>query len=140
MGVFSVNNDSARDLARRVRQGKEADPTLAIYSSYAYHQVGLKKGVRSIRGYLDRFQLFDVEMLAREPFDAPVSTDPDWNTVVPLCPMLSQGWDLLQSKQLQIPDVLQQASRHKKRSLWTTFDPDGMAILIESFNNGDLKL
>ena len=137
-GVFTVDKHNGQQLANQIRQGKSADPTLGIYACYAYQQVGMMDSILSVQSYMQEFNLFDIDMLARRPFDEAVRTSEQWQSVVPFCPMLSQGWDLIEAKQLIIPKLLLRASAFRKSSLWTTFKPEGMKILIDGIQNGEI--
>ena len=117
--------------------GKFADPTLGLYAAYAYNEAALTEDVRSVaeimRGDLGVF-LFDVAMLAGELNDRMVSSE-----VVPFCPMLSQGWDLLQARNIRLPDGIESARGHLRPALWTTLEPGGMDIVITALQRGQLQ-
>lgn len=132
-GVFRIEGtgeervENARNLASKIRMDKGRDPTLGIYAAYAYADGGLYEDVRSVSRLMED-RLFDVEMLAGNL----VGIDPlDTNLIVPLCPMLSQGWDLLRVNNVSMPRFLRDARAHVKSSLWTTFDSEGMDIVLE---------
>jgi hypothetical protein len=53
--------------------------------------------------------------------------------------MLMRGWSLLLTKNVSLPRAVEQASRHIYPALWTTFDPEGVAILKTAFEAGELQ-
>ena len=132
LGVFRADDSTeALRLANDIRVLKGVDPTLGLYAAYAYQQAGRLDQIRSIaemmRGDLELI-LFDVAMLAS---DEPVQTVERGGFIVPFCPMLSQGWNFLEATDARIPEPARDAARHLRQALWTTFDPEGVAILLE---------
>jgi hypothetical protein len=127
-GVFRVENkEEAATLANKIRVGKSYDPTLGIYAAYAYDQAGIHNEVLSVRQIMRsdlQVDIFDVAMLSDDVVDS--------RLVVPFCPTLSQGWNLLRVKQVSLPPPAAEARNHLRPALWTTFDAQGMAALISS--------
>jgi hypothetical protein len=123
-GGPEVREKSAEQLADRIRVLKGIDPTLGLYAAYAYFDVGLRQKVRSVRDFMRAdlgADLFDVALLARVDI-------PD-RRMVPFCPMLTQGWNLLDSlKAIRVPEANELRS-HLRPALWTTFDGDGFGIV-----------
>ena len=79
-------------------------------------------------------ELFDVALLARtmarrEPGDMPI---------VPSCPMLTQGWNLLRAHRISLHPVLDDAQDELEIALWTTFKPDRAAMILEAVKRGEL--
>jgi hypothetical protein len=133
LGVFRADNPAeAVRLANDIRVLKGIDPTLGLYAAYAYQQAGALEQIRSIadimRGQFDLL-LFDIAMFAN--FE-PVQTVVRGGFIVPFCPMLSQGWNLLEATGARIPEPARQAARHLRQALWKTFEREGVAILLES--------
>jgi hypothetical protein len=138
LGVFQIGGPTetrevnARRFADTVRQGKSADPTLGIYAAYAYAEVGLSQQVRSVYEIMkgNGIELFDVAMLAGA-LSGRVLWGPssDRDLPAPFCPMLSQGWGLLKSRNVRLPEELVNARDHLRRALWTTFDAEGLSII-----------
>jgi hypothetical protein len=130
-GVFRVEKeDAAASLGNYIRVAKSIDPTLGVYAAYAYDQAGLLGQVRSVRLFMQQdlgADIFDVAMLSADPF-VKVEKGP----VVPFCPVLSQGWNLLRIKRIDLPPVVTEARFHLRPALWTTFDRDGMTTLMIS--------
>ena len=116
--------------------GKFADPALGLYSAYAYNEAGLVEMVRSVadlmRGNLHAI-LFDVAMLAGELTRGDLPAD-----VVPLCPMLSQGWNLLAARDVRLPETYKIAQANLLPALWTTFDLPGMDLVMQALHEGKL--
>jgi hypothetical protein len=133
-GVFRVDQDNAGEIARQIRYLKSIDPTLGLYASYAYAEVGMVDQVRSVMDYMEgnlSAMLFDVAMLAGKLDE---SRDLRPYPVVPFCPMLSQGWTLLRIKRVKVPPAVEEAANHLSSALWTTFDPMGMNIILRAIN------
>lgn len=154
-GVFRIAGEGeeqdrkARDLANAVRMGKGADPTLGLYAAYAYHDAGLVGQVRSVdeimRSDLGGVRLFDVAMLA-EGFPGsdrnaltPFQEAFDRGEIVPFCPMLSQGWSFLRIKGVALAPGVDAARDRLLPALWTTFDADGMDLVIRALDEGGLR-
>jgi hypothetical protein len=139
-GVFRIEGGlasrtrTAAAFADRIRMMKGFDPTLGLYASYAYADAGLASQVASVRGIMRGdlgVDLFDVAMLANA-FNGKQVVAP---LALPLCPMLSQGWNYLRIKDIRLPPVFEYARDHLRQGLWTTFSPVGMSRVIESFRS-----
>lgn len=131
-GAFRIDPQNASEIAGQIRYMKSIDPTLGLYASYAYAEVGRREQVQSVMDYMKgdlSAMLFDVAMLAGEL--AKPQTGSSY-PVVPFCPMLSQGWALLRVKRAKIPPDAEEASNHLLPALWTTFDPAGMKIILRA--------
>jgi hypothetical protein len=142
-GVFRIEGDratrtaKARELADEIRVGKSIDPTLGIYAAYAYADADILDQVQSVREFT-RFNLgvdlFDVAMLSGE-LSKPLPHD----KAVPFCPMLSQGWNLLRVKRVELPLEVQRAREHIRAALWTTFDAEAINALAGALSQGKLS-
>jgi hypothetical protein len=122
----------------KIRNVKRFDPTLGLYAAYAYASAGLEQHVESVRQYQHedlRTELFDVAMLARRGV-SPRETEPQ--TILPFCPMLRQGWPLLAVRNAQVPNAVQAARAWLLPALWTTFASEGVALLRQAIERGDL--
>lgn len=144
-GVFRIEGPretrgrTAEQLADRIRVMKSVDPTLGIYAAYAYSDAGLVDKARSVYEYMSgdlQVEIFDVAMLAGRLSKRSLATA---DRVFPICPMLSQGWELLRVKDVTLLPEVEEARNHRRNALWTTFDPDGMRILIRAFERGKLR-
>jgi len=136
-GVFEVDRDNAGAVADQIRLLKGVDPTLGLYSTYAYSDAGLRRKIRSVQVYMRddlSGDLFDVAMLAGE-----LSQSPLGSRVAPFCPMLSQGWSLLRVTGARVSDAVSEAAYHLRPALWTTFDREGMGIIMQAFQEDSLK-
>jgi hypothetical protein len=126
-GTFEERSAAANSFANQIRMGKGVDPTLGIYAAYAYALGFLDEGVLSVhqilRGDLGA-SLFDTALLSRSLADDCANVP-----VVPPAPMLRQGWELLRARDVAVPPGFRKARSHLMNSLWTTFAPEGMAIL-----------
>ena len=140
-GVFRIAGDrhsreqNAKQLADRIRTLKGIDPTLGLYAAYAYANSDLTESVRSVRELMRSdlgTDLFDLALLARGLSNQIVVAEPSPPTV-PLCPMLSQGWELLRVNDVPLPIELEEARPYLRPSLWTTFDGKGMDSVLRLF-------
>ena len=144
-GVFRIEGERetrtkrARQLADRIRILKGIDPTLGLYAAYAYADADLIDQVRSVRSFMRedlRADLFDVAMLSGILSGRPPN---DGDRPVPFCPMLSQGWSLLRVKDVRLQPEVDAARDHLRPALWTTFDREGMQILLGALQEGRLR-
>ena len=55
--------------------------------------------------------------------------------------MLSQGWDLLHGMNVELPRMLRPCAlrRHVTDSLWTLFDPRGVALVRDALDAGEIR-
>lgn len=138
LGVFRLSGDNALKLARRMQLAKGIDPSLALYATYAYHELQRRDLIKQMQSYLRGdlgFAFFDVSLLAGDlPGDLPGS-----DRVSPPFPMLSQGWSLLSAFRAKLAGSLQTLRQHLLPSLWTMFDQDGVAILAAAINSGEVR-
>lgn len=127
-GSFRLDAGRASGQASFLRALKRVDPTLGIYSAYAYAQSGNLQGVKSVFDYMRREAEpvpFDVAMLALQD----EKKHPTILDFAPWMPMLTQGWTLLGRFDEIMPAVLREARKHLLPSLWSTFTPTGADIL-----------
>jgi hypothetical protein len=149
-GFLASDRGEARRLADLVRRSKRLDPTLGLYACLAYASLGLRAEGRSVQEYMRgdlRADLFDVALLAGR---MPVYPDPgpsapwplrgrtqefppDSVPIVPFCPMFSQSWSYLRPRGIELPKLLTEAGRHRRPSLWTSFEREGMVLLRDAF-------
>jgi hypothetical protein len=140
-GVFRINGGrknrkEAQRLGDEIRVFKSLDATLGLYAAYAYAMGDLIDDVRSVRNFVQdvyRADLWDIAMLSGGLSGDSRSARP---ALVPICPMLSQGWSLLRVKNIQMPSALILARDHLLPSLWTTFDSEGMDIVEKHLGAG----
>jgi hypothetical protein len=147
--LWRLARKDAIELADFIRQGKRMDPTLGIYSAYAYATAGKDKGTESIfrwvaENYMDRpYDLpaapvpFDTAMLAGKLTPEVACRPPGF---APFCPMLTLGWSLLEANTFGQPlhDAIIQAGRHRLNAEWTTFERGDVAPLIAAFEKGEI--
>lgn len=137
--TFRVRSErEAAQLAERIRVDKALDPTLGIYAAYAFAEAGLDAHIRDLLGYMRgdlEADLFDVAMLS----GGAASQRARNGLLVPFCPMLTQGWNLLGAYDTRVPAVLEGASRYLRNSLWTTFTERGTALIHDAVNSGELR-
>ena len=139
-GAFRIEGDSdsrnatARRLADQIRVLKGVDPTLGIYAAYAYADANLPDQVRSVQSYMREdlsADLFDIALLAGQ-LNARRIDGPLLSAIVPFCPMLTQGWQLLRVRDVTLPEDVQRARDNLRPALWTTFGPRGMEFIARA--------
>jgi hypothetical protein len=144
LGVFRVEPREAQSFADKIRELKVFDPTLGLYAAYAYASAGIDQEVGSVLEYMRTdlsAELFDVAMLARRgvhPHEVGPN-DPVPLAILPFCPMLRQGWSLLDVQQAQLPAVVRQAQNWLLPALWSTFAPEGVELLRQAMLRGDFQ-
>jgi hypothetical protein len=135
-GVFRIDGDresrttAARRLADQIRVLKGVDPTLGIYAAYAYADANLTEQVRSVQSFMAGdlgVDLFDVALLADRLTGRRIEGPS--TAVVPFCPMLTQGWQLLRVREVTLSEDVQRARDNLQPALWTTFGPRGMEFI-----------
>ena len=145
-GTFQIDasdessRERASNLANQIRFLKSIDPTLGLYAAYAYAGAGMQDEVNSVYAYMKsdlKALMFDVAMLT---YGLSTSGNPDLNrkNVAPFCPMLSQGWNYLNSRDANLRPEVVVMRRYLRQSLWTTFDATGIYLLINSVKSGRL--
>jgi hypothetical protein len=145
LGVFRIEATgrderarAAERLASRIRVLKGIDPTLGLYAAYAYSDAGLPSQIRSVREIMRRdlgADVFDVAMLSGELTGKNLAGN---TALYPFCPMLSQGWNMLRVKDVRVAREVNAARDHLLQALWTTFDHDGMDMLMGALREGRL--
>ncbi len=138
-GVFRLDDkQKASDLADRIRGAKEFDPTLGLYAAYAYSDADQRDEIDSVLNYMLQdlgCSLFDVAMLARKIPERGQQAAP----IVPFCPMLTQGWNLLRARGIALPRVLDDAQDELEPALWTTFKPERAEAIFQAIQRGELQ-
>lgn len=138
-GRFRLDNEQAPSLARRMQTGKGFDPTLAVYAAYAYSDLQdlehLEEMSSFLRGDLG-VGLFDVELLARHLVDVRVGPDVP---VLPAAPLLAQGWGVLRAHRVRLPVALDGLGDHLLESVWSLYDPQGVALLCSALVKGEMR-
>jgi hypothetical protein len=135
-GVFRVDKENAGSVADQIRYMKCIDPTLGVYAAYAYAEVGMSDKVLSVMSYMEgglNTRLFDVALLA-----GTLGGGRPHPEVVPFCPMLSQGWNLLRVKGAAIPAAIEATADHLLPALWTTFDAAGMDLIFRAIDRREI--
>jgi hypothetical protein len=136
-GVFRLDEKkSAAQLAEDIRVLKGLDPSLGLYAAYAYSQADQRDDIDSVREIMSQdlqADLFDVAMLTRQ-----FATISQTSRVVPFCPMLTQGWNLLRARGVQLPRVLDEAEDELEQGLWTTFKPIRAQLIFDAARRGEI--
>jgi Caspase domain len=140
-GAFKVAEKDATKLAEYLRALKSVDPTLGLYAAYAYAQAGVTEEVDSVYQHMNVEGSppvpFDVALLARKlPSKGVLSS---MQEVAPFCPMLTQGWALLEPYLDRLAPQVVQARHHLVPALWTTLNAPGVELLWTEMQNGGLR-
>lgn len=136
--TFKIDSDEeGESLASEIRMEKAVDPTLGLYAAHAFNQAGNENQIADIRNYMQHdlsADLFDVKVLSSR-----IKHQNDLNLVVPICPMLTQTWNLLRSREVKLPEVLIEAESYLCDSLWTTFQPEATNKILDAIEKGELS-
>jgi hypothetical protein len=138
LGVLtSLRPSEVPELAGRVRDLADLDPSLAVYAAYAWHDHGRRDLTGELHGsLLDQLGMsfFDVGLLASLATGGPV----DAAHCAPAYPLLMRGWALAAAAPPgTIPATPTAGSRLP--SLWTLFRPDefhGIQHTLQGGGNG----
>jgi Caspase domain len=140
-GVFRINDAAAATkLAETIRIEKSVDPSLGLYAAYAYSETDAYDELESVAFFMNidlGTDLFDVAMLARKPIH--LLAGPHGLRTAPFCPMLTQGWNLLRARNIQLPPVLDEAQDDLVQAVWTTFSPMRTQAIFEAIETGELR-
>lgn len=109
------------------------DPTLAIYSAYAFWHADTLEQLRGMTKNITEqlgLSLFDLELLSGNGVP---------RNAMPFFPMLAQGWELVRVYEAD-SEAIQRLRPHLRKSTWTTFDQGGIDLLLPMAmqNNGNL--
>ena len=139
MGAFRLDDgQGATSLAENIRVEKGLDPALGLFAAYAYSEADRRDSVESVLYYMRQdlsADLFDVAMLARKITQRPSNAPP----IVPFCPMLTQGWNLLRARGVDLPKVIENAQDELEPALWTTFKPLRIESILSAIKQGEIQ-
>lgn len=137
--TFQVrSNREAGTLAENIRVMKSLDPTLGLYAAVAYAQAGNDHELQNVCSIMRAdlgADLYDVGVLAMQRG----AKSMDGVRHVPFCPMLTQTWNILRPRGIDLPPVLRDARPFLSNSLWTTFAPPGARAVIDAVRAGELR-
>jgi caspase domain-containing protein len=128
-GNRDTRTAAAQRFADQIRVLKGIDPALGIYAAYAYADANLIEQAQSVRSLIRGdlgIDLFDVALMAGALSGRRIEGTMD---VVPFCPMLTQGWQLLRVREVTLPEDAQKARDELRPALWTTIGPRGMEYI-----------
>jgi hypothetical protein len=134
LGVFRLDQKSARDIAARISRNRLYDPTIAIFAAYAFTDLRMRQDLLDMYIALrdaTHVRLFDVAMLARQLND-PMNITLSCGRF----PLLAQGWSLLNAYGVAMSGLLSDLQKHLKPALWTSFDAAGSEILRRAVTEG----
>ncbi len=141
-GSFRLPPDvDPKQLLAKVLGFGAIDPALSVYAAHALHDAGRLEPIVQMVEVQRRelhVALFDVAMLAQRPRSQSVPLAPD---VYPPVPLLAQGWGVLAGFGVELPRSLgaDKLGRHVTDSLWTLFDPTGVALLRDALAKGEIR-
>jgi hypothetical protein len=140
MGVLRLDMPALMRLERVLDHSVQPDPSLALYTAYAYHDSGWRHDILSLWGMQrDRlgFTFYDLPLLAgnSSPPYARGSVK-----ILPAIPMQSRGWALLKVFGATIPPLFEELQAYLRPSFWTLFNSTGTERLVEAINNGRIVL
>jgi hypothetical protein len=138
-GIFRLDTATAGSaanterLAKRLQSTKTYDPSMALYAAYAYYDLQRTDLIQSMASFFveeRQLMLFDLAMLTRTLTQEPGVTPAV--PALPFFPMLSRGWSLMATAAIRPPRGFEDLERHVSDSLWTLFDPEGVARIREN--------
>lgn len=135
--LFLDTKSEADNLGQRLLHGKQLDPSLGLYAAYAFNRRAEVGRVEDIQRFMRmdlHADLYDVRLIA-------------WNSgsprempeVAPFCPMLVRGWNLLRTRGVIPPKVVEDAMTEGLRGLWTMFRPARTRLLADAMRQGELS-
>jgi hypothetical protein len=135
LGVFHLDDQATADaLARQMQVEKGLDPSLALYATYAYHDLGRSRDrLHTMREYLGLepgVVWFDLAMLTSDrafPTRSLLTGEPI--LITPFYPALSQGWALATALEAGDQAVLARLRPELIPSPWALFSPRAYADL-----------
>lgn len=122
--VRAAGIDAPR-LARRIRDAKTADPSMALYAGYAFYDLQMIDHITSMASYLFTYtnvEFFDLSLLSRS-----LPKNPRHSALRPFFPLLSRGWSMLEVDEL--PPLYLELYPHLTASHWTLFEALGVDLL-----------
>jgi hypothetical protein len=138
-GTFTIRSErEAASLASIIRVEKAVDPSLGLYAAHAFSQAGQDKEVLSVLRYMRGdlgVDLFDVKLLASRMLRDEKGYLPPQ---VPFLPMLTQTWNLLRPRGVDVPPLLEESRAYLCDSLWTTFQPKAADKIMRAIKNEEL--
>jgi hypothetical protein len=138
-GMFRLEGEDALAIARRLQLAKGVAPSMAVYAAYAYNDLNRRDRLTEIHDYLFAdlgFRFFDIALLTRGLEGTVAGRTAG---VFPFVPMLAQGWALLSAHRVKLPHRLEGLERRLRSSLWTLFDPDGVAAIRDAMHAGEVR-
>lgn len=137
-GRFRLEPNDDLDIAINAQNTKSIDPTLFLYTAYAYHDVQCLDRIHTMSKKLRTdigFTFFDLALLGRALGKGLLRQD---QQIIPFCPLLSQGWSLLRANRVSLPACLNNIELNMKDSLWSLFDSDGLEKLKEAMRRKEV--
>lgn len=137
-GVFRLEGDDAMEVARRMQYAKGIDPTLGIYAAYAYHEMQRRDLIEEMSDFMRDgigAPLFDIALLSHMLDNR--SLKPGTNAFG-FMPLLAQGWALLPSFRVRLPNCLSEIQKTLLPSVWSLFNAEGVDKIIQAIEKGEV--
>jgi hypothetical protein len=120
-GMFRLNRGNVDAFAARLRTGRAYDSMVALHAAYAFHDLHRDDLLRTLLDDLVSTvdaALFDAALLAG-------SLRPQRTPILPVVPLLTRGWALLDALEARLPSEVAELRRDLVPGLWTQFTADG---------------
>ena len=139
LGRFRLEGPEALAIAQRMQWAKGVDPALALYAAYAYRELQQLDRLRQMSSHpAFRPGLWTVRRRDAGARTAGKTIDRQAE-VVPFVPMLGQGWDLVDAAGVRLHPKLDGIRARVSESLWSLFDPAGVALLRDTLKSGEVR-
>jgi hypothetical protein len=114
---------------------------MALYAAHALHQTIYQSTILEIAREQQLelgLQLFDIALLSRLPTERSTHS---LSSVFPPIPILSRAWSLLDGPKIDLLGPIRTTTirPHVTDSVWTLLDPEGVTILRECVESGEIK-
>jgi hypothetical protein len=141
-GVFRLNDRQTAAETVAVILLPAFDPGLCLHAAYAFADADFRDDIAAVQTAMEQgmgARSFDVAMLARTLRPGSVRpSETDALPIVPFCPLLTQGRNLLRARRIELPGRLNDAQDDLEPALWTTFKPIRTQMIIEAIRRGEL--
>jgi len=130
----------ATQMASVFREVKAVDPVLGLLASYAYLEAGMEDQISDLAGYMRNDlngSLFDVELLTRPRSSKPSRLE--IRNTAPFCPILTQGWNYLRSRAVELPSPLDEAQQALQPGAFTTFSKSFTSKIVNAISRHEFE-
>jgi hypothetical protein len=145
--IQTLAKSEGQMFADHVRVAKGYDPSLGILAAYAYYLADDQQNVRSVFQWMSNTPVrYDQQppLLAPVPFDVvmlagALDSERPTGGIASCCPLFSFGWSLLDRLEVNLPDRIREAGKHRRPGLWAAFDAEGINLFLEAFDKGEIS-